>query len=57
MVKAMIFTIWAPLQLLKNSPKEEKMFDKNGKQIPVVTMNMILEQPVQHDIYHYLVEE
>ena len=41
----------------ENSPKEEVMFDKNGKQIPVVTMNMILEQPVQYDIYHYLVEE
>src|SRR5690606_33201910 len=24
---------------------------------PVVTMNMVLEQPVQYDIYHYLVEE
>ncbi|WP_342599816.1 DEAD/DEAH box helicase [Psychrobacillus sp. FSL H8-0483] len=43
--------------ITENSPKEEKMFDKNGKQIPVVTMNMILEQPVQYDIYHYLVEE
>ncbi|WP_419960707.1 DUF3427 domain-containing protein [Psychrobacillus sp. BM2] len=41
----------------ENSPQEEVMFDKNGKQIPVVTMNMILEQPVQYDIYHYLVEE
>lgn len=41
----------------KDSPKEETMYDNNGKQIPVVTMNMILEQPVQYDIYHYLVEE
>jgi len=37
--------------------KEEEMYDKNGKKIPVVTMNMVLEQPVQYDIYHYLVEE
>lgn len=43
--------------IIENSPIEEKMFDKNGKQIPVVTMNMVLEQPVQYDIYHYLVEE
>ena len=41
----------------EDSPKEEVMFDKNGKQIPVVTMNMILEHPVQYDIYLYLVEE
>ena len=43
--------------IAENSPKEEKMYDKNQKQIPVVTMNMVLEQPVQYDIYHYLVEE
>lgn len=39
------------------SPKEETMYDKNEKEIPVVTMNMVLEQPVQYDVYHYLVEE
>jgi len=43
--------------IAENSPREEEMFDKNGKKIPVVTMNMVLEQPVQYDIYHYLVEE
>ena len=43
--------------IAESSPKEEEMFDKNGKKIPVVTMNMVLEQPVQYDIYHYLVEE
>jgi hypothetical protein len=32
---------------------DDKMPD--GK--PVVTMNMVLEEPVQPDIYHYLVEE
>ena len=43
--------------IVKQSPKEETMYDKNEKEIPVVTMNMVLEQPVQYDIYHYLVEE
>ena len=33
------------------------MSDKNGKTLSVVTMNMILEKPVDNDIYHYLVEE
>lgn len=33
------------------------MIDRDGMEIPVVTMNMVLEQPVQYDIYHYLVEE
>lgn len=37
----------------KESAKNESMPD--GKS--VVTMNMILEEPVQYDIYHYLVEE
>lgn len=44
-------------KIIADSPKEETMYDKNGKEIPVVTMNMVLEQPVQYDIYHYLVEE
>lgn len=43
--------------IVEHSPKEETMYDKNEKEIPVVTMNMVLEQPVQYDIYHYLVEE
>lgn len=44
-------------KIVPGSPKEENMYDKNGQEIPVVTMNMVLEQPVQYDIYHYLVEE
>ena len=43
--------------VLMETAKNESMPDKNGKQLPVVTMNMVLEQPVQYDIYHYLVEE
>ena len=38
------------------SAKEDKIFDK-GTYHPVVTMEMVLEQPIQYDIYHYLVEE
>lgn len=44
-------------KIAEDSAKEEKMYDKKGKEIPVVTMNMVLEQPVQYDVYHYLVEE
>lgn len=43
--------------IIENTPKEETMLDKHGKEIPVVTMDMVLEQPVQYEIYHYLVEE
>ncbi|WP_397538139.1 DUF3427 domain-containing protein [Rummeliibacillus pycnus] len=43
--------------IVENTPKEESMLDKQGKEIPVVTMDMVLEQPVQYEIYHYLVEE
>ncbi|WP_431028897.1 DUF3427 domain-containing protein [Lysinibacillus sp. LZ02] len=43
--------------VLTETAKNETMPDKNGKALPVVTMNMVLEQPVQYDIYHYLVEE
>ena len=43
--------------IAENSEKEETMQDKNGKTLPVVTMNMVLEESVQYDIYHYLVEE
>ncbi|MEK4423907.1 DEAD/DEAH box helicase [Solibacillus sp. FSL K6-1523] len=39
--------------VVKDSAKNETMPD--GKS--VVTMNMVLEEPVQYDIYHYLVEE
>ncbi|MER2260920.1 MAG: DUF3427 domain-containing protein, partial [Psychrobacillus sp.] len=38
------------------SAQNDTLIDK-GKEYSVATMNMILEQPVQYDIYHYLVEE
>lgn len=39
--------------VVENTAVDDKM--PNGKS--VVTMNMVLEEPVQPDIYHYLVEE
>lgn len=45
------------VDIAENSAKNETMSDGKGKVLPVVTMNLVLEQPVQHDIYHYLVEE
>lgn len=39
--------------VVTETAKNETMPD--GK--PVVTMNMVLDNPVQYDIYHYLVEE
>ncbi|WP_332650066.1 DEAD/DEAH box helicase [Lysinibacillus sp. 54212] len=39
-----------------SSAKNETLIDK-GQPYPVVTMDMILDEPVQYDIYHYLVEE
>lgn len=40
----------------KNTVKQDIMLDKNEKEIPVVHMNMIMKNPVQHDLYHYIVE-
>ena len=34
----------------------DKVVEK-GKEYPVVTIEVVLEQPIQYDIYHYLVEE
>lgn len=35
---------------------QDKMQDKNGKEIPVVNMNMELEQPVDHTLYNYIID-
>lgn len=32
------------------------MKDKNQNSIPVVRMNMVMEQPIEHTLYHYLTE-
>ncbi|GLO68050.1 hypothetical protein MACH08_38340 [Oceanobacillus kimchii] len=34
--------------------EEDTMRDKKNKEIPVVHMNMILEKPVEHDLYRYI---
>ena len=41
----------------KSSVEEDRMIDKNGKDLPVVHMNMAMEQAVEGKLYHYLIEE
>ncbi len=41
----------------KPTVKEDRMTDKNGKEIPVVHMNIKMEQSVEGKLYHYLIEE
>ncbi|WP_203247776.1 DUF3427 domain-containing protein [Sporosarcina beigongshangi] len=41
----------------KSSVEEGRMADKNGKELPVVHMNMVMEQAVEGKLYHYLMEE
>ncbi len=38
----------------KNSVRQEKMIDKNGKELPVVQMNMVMEQSIKNTLYHYI---
>jgi len=45
------------VDIVEGSAKNDTMPDGKGNQLSVVTMNLVLEQPVQYDIYHYLVEE
>lgn len=45
------------VEIAEDSAKNETMPDGKGNHLSVVTMNLVLEQPVQYDIYHYLVEE
>ncbi len=39
----------------KTTVQQDKMKDKNGKEIPVVHMNMIMEKPVENSLYHYII--
>jgi len=41
----------------KSSVEEDRMIDKNGKDLPVVHMNMVMEQAVESKLYRYLKEE
>ncbi|WP_339259796.1 DEAD/DEAH box helicase [Lysinibacillus sp. FSL K6-3209] len=43
--------------IAEGSAKNEVMPDGKGNHLSVVTMNLILKQPVHYDIYHYLVGE
>ncbi|GIO22199.1 DUF3427 domain-containing protein [Oceanobacillus sp. J11TS1] len=38
----------------KKTVEEDTMRDKNDKEIPVVHMNMLLENPVDYDLYRYI---
>jgi superfamily II DNA or RNA helicase/HKD family nuclease len=39
----------------KESVQQAEMKDKNGQIIPVVTMNMVLEQSIENKLYHYII--
>lgn len=39
----------------KESVQQAKMVDKNGQELPVVTMNMVMEQPIETKLYHYII--
>ncbi|KAB7707091.1 DUF3427 domain-containing protein [Bacillus aerolatus] len=41
----------------KKSVEQTEMKDKNGKNIPVVRMNMVMEQSVDSQLYHYIKNE
>ena len=41
----------------KATVEEDRMTDKNGKNLPVVHMNMVMEQAVESKLYHYLKDE
>ncbi|MBX0314653.1 DUF3427 domain-containing protein [Planococcus glaciei] len=41
----------------KNMIEQSTMEDKNGKEIPVVHMNMVLEKGLESKLYHYITSE
>ncbi|KKB41757.1 DUF3427 domain-containing protein [Bacillus thermotolerans] len=41
----------------RKTVEQTEMKDKNKKEIPVVRMNMVLEQPVDDQLYHYIASE
>ncbi|MGK7376928.1 DUF3427 domain-containing protein [Planococcus sp. 1R117A] len=41
----------------KNMTEQSTMEDKNGKEIPVVHMNMVLERSLESKLYHYITSE
>lgn len=40
----------------KETVKQDTMIDKNGKQIPVVHMDMILDKAMDHKLYRYIIQ-
>ena len=40
----------------QSTAEQTTMMDKEQKEIPVVTMNMVFEQPIEYKLYDYLVE-
>ncbi|WP_026909113.1 DUF3427 domain-containing protein [Paucisalibacillus globulus] len=40
----------------KETVEQDTMLDKKGNKIPVVHMNMIMEKPVENNLYGYIVE-
>ncbi len=57
MMKELIFIILGKGFPDKSSVEEDRMIDKNGKDLPVVHMNMVMEQAVESKLYHYLIDE
>jgi superfamily II DNA or RNA helicase/HKD family nuclease len=41
----------------KNNISQNVMNDKNGKELPVVHMNLVMEQPVDSTLYQYIQDE
>ena len=41
----------------QQSLRQETMLNKKGKEVPVVTMNLILEKPVQYQLYLNLTKD
>jgi superfamily II DNA or RNA helicase/HKD family nuclease len=41
----------------ENSVEQTTMLDMNGKELPVVRMNMLLEDEVESSLYHYLIKD
>ncbi|PFR28569.1 NgoFVII family restriction endonuclease [Bacillus cereus] len=41
----------------KKSVEQTEMEDKNGKELPVVTMNMVMENAVDNKVYSYIKED
>lgn len=41
----------------RQTVQQSEMKDKKGKVLPVVHMNMIMEKPIDHKLYHYIKNE